>query len=78
MKNKNVTGASVRELRKFLAEKEGLQEGEDIFYLAQALAFMLHSTHIEKLSTLLKTTRHRFAVRQLIAATSLLAKVFSL
>jgi hypothetical protein len=78
MNNKNVTGASVRNLRKFLSEEEGLTEDEDIFYLAQSLAFMLHSMHIEKLSFLMKSNRHRFALRKLISVLSLISKVFSL
>ncbi len=73
-----ITGASAQEIRKYLKENYGLDEGEDIFYLAQILAFLVHDTSVEKISFALKSQRNRFAIRKLQAVLSLLNKVFSI
>ena len=78
MKRHNITGNSAKEIRRHLQETYGLEEGEDIFFLAQTLAFLVHDTSVEKLSILIKLHRHRFALRKLRAVLVLLDKVFTL
>lgn len=73
-----ITGTSAKELRNYLRETLALEEGEDIFYLAQVLAFLVHDTPVEKLSSAVRVPRNRFAFRKLKAVLSLLDKVFSL
>lgn len=73
-----ITGSSAKDLRKFLKETQGLEEGEDVFYLAQVLSFLIHDTPVEKLSTALRSQRNRFALRKLKAVMALLDKVFVL
>jgi hypothetical protein len=73
-----ITGNSAKELRKHLRDVYHLEEGEDIFYLAQVLAFLVHDTPVEKLSASVKLQRNRFAIRKLRAVLDLLDKVFTL
>jgi len=78
MKIHVATGNSAKEIRKYLKEVHGVEEGHDIFFLAQALAFLIHTTSADKLSVLLKHQGNRFALRKLRACLDLLDKVFSL
>lgn len=68
------TATLARELRSLLASK-GIPEGEDIFYLAQALAFMVHGTQASLLFSALRQTKHRFALRKLKSVISLIETV---
>lgn len=70
------TGTSVKEVRDYLRTSRGLEEGEDILFLAQVLSFMILGTEAEKLSAARKTQSNRFVWRKLRSALDLLDRVF--
>ena len=69
------TGTSARRIRQYLREVEGLKPGEDLFFLAQALAFLIHDTPADITNAALRSSaRDRFALRKLKASINLLEK----
>jgi hypothetical protein len=63
-----------RRMRSEMAAR-GIQEGEDIFYLSQVLAFLLMDTQASRISEHL-TPKNRFILRKLRASLELMNKVF--
>jgi len=70
------TGAAARRLLQWVRESENVPEGDEVFYVAQCLAFLIHDTSAGSLSKALTLSRNRFAIRKLKAAISLLTSVF--
>ena len=71
------TGASARKLREHLKVSEGLAPGEDLFFLSQCLAFLVHDTEANLISSGIRVPHNRFAVRKLRAALDMIDKVFA-
>ena len=70
------TGAAARRLRQWVSETESVPEGDEVFYIAQSLSFLIHDSSVSALSKALLTPRNRFAVRKLATALDLLLNVF--
>jgi len=75
-KTHSATGASARRVRTHLRDAENLQPGEDLFFLAQSLAFLIHDTPANLISSAMKESHNKFALRKLKASLALLDKVF--
>lgn len=71
-------GMSARKLRLHLQDTEGLKPGEDLVFLAQALAFLIHDTPIDVSNSALTSPQEMFSLRKLKAAVELLEKFHEL
>ncbi len=70
------TGAAARRLKQWVVSSNDVVEGEEVFYLAQALSFLIHDSSASSLSQSLLLPRNKFAIRKLRSALSLLESVF--
>lgn len=76
-RNYVATGASAKRLLSWVRDVEGVASGDEIFYLAQSLSFLIHDSAASSLSVSMQKSYNRFAVRKLATALSLLERVFS-
>jgi len=76
-KNYVANGASAKRLLAWVQSIEEVPPGDEVFYLAQSLSFLIHDSNASSLSVSMKKSHNRFAVRKLASALSLLDKVFT-
>jgi hypothetical protein len=69
------TGKHARELREW-AKERGLEKGDDLFFIAQSLAFLIYDTHASEIALALRNPASRFALRKIKSALSILDQGF--